>query len=596
MSATIDHTRFRPTTLEARAGPGPLNAAVVFWVDILLLCVVGLLFVLTLPRMLAHFSRGGGWRLGLLLRHTTATSHSDEQSVSSRRTLDRRSIITRTACSSSSENEKPAPTRVQATHVRSWQMLFPHMTHVLRLPVLGRIHLGGAVICVLYFSLLLFAALYRTSIWTNPVRAAYVAISQIPVVYLLATKNNVLGVLLGTAYDKLNYLHRFAGRLLVLAANVHAIGMIYRYTLQGRWMHVIAETDISWGLVSLVLLDILFLFSLDVVRRRMRNLFISTHVVASILFLVTVCLHMNAAVPYVIAGAVFYGLDRVLRMLKSRICTATLTCLPELHTTQVHIPKLNSGWRAGQHVRLRILSSGMGPYGWAEAHPYTIASASDGTVQEGIVLICKKAGSWTRRLYDIAAENRRGALGGSDVRVLVEGPYGGLGYTGPDSFSGSVFFAGGSGISYGLSGVQELLEHAKSGVGSVRCVDLVWSVHHPDCVRPILPFFAALLAESKAADIALGISVFYTRALTADHSFADLELPTGLSLTPGRPDVYSILVGLTMHATSSRDMFLGVCGPSSLGGTVRKAVRDVDNRRIPDTVGRFHLHEEIFSL
>ncbi len=132
--------------------------------------------------------------------HTTATSHSDEQSVSSRRTLDRRSIITRTACSSSSENEKPAPTRVQATHVRSWQMLFPCTTHVLRLPVLG--HIGGAVICVLYFSLLLFAALYRTSIWTNPVRAAYVAISQIPVVYLLATKNNVLGVLLGTAYDK----------------------------------------------------------------------------------------------------------------------------------------------------------------------------------------------------------------------------------------------------------------------------------------------------------------------------------------------------------------------------------------------------------
>ncbi len=137
--------------------------------------------------------------------YTSATSHSDGQSVSSRRTLDRRSIIARTAPSSgssSSENEKPAPTCVQASHVRSWQMLFPRTTHVLRLPVLGHIHLGGAVICVLYFSLLLFAALYRTSIWTNPVRAAYVAISQIPVVYLLATKNNVLGVLLGTAYDK----------------------------------------------------------------------------------------------------------------------------------------------------------------------------------------------------------------------------------------------------------------------------------------------------------------------------------------------------------------------------------------------------------
>lgn len=133
---------------------------------------------------------------------------------------------------------------------------------------------------------------------------------------------------------------------------------------------------------------------------------------------------MNAAVPYVIAGAVFYGLDRVLRIFKSRLCTATLTCHPELHMTQVYIPKLNSGWRAGQHVRLRVFSSGMGLYGWAEAHPYTIASASDGTVQEGLVLLCKNTGRWTRQLHRIAQENRRGVQGGSDVKVFVEGPYG----------------------------------------------------------------------------------------------------------------------------------------------------------------------------
>lgn len=139
-----------------------------------------------------------------------------------------------------------------------------------------------------------------------------------------------------------------------------------------------------------------------------------------------VCLHMSAAVPYVIAGAAFYGLDRILRILKSRLCTATLTCLPELHMTQVYIPQLNSGWRAGQHVRLRVLSSAMGLYGWAEAHPYTIASASEGTVQEGVVLLCKNTGRWTRRLYDIAAEDRRGEQGASDVKVLVEGPYGEL--------------------------------------------------------------------------------------------------------------------------------------------------------------------------
>ena len=133
---------------------------------------------------------------------------------------------------------------------------------------------------------------------------------------------------------------------------------------------------------------------------------------------------MDAAVPYVAVGAAFYGLDRLLRILKSHICTATLTRLPELHMTQVHIPALARGWRAGQHIRLRVLSGGMGWYGWAEAHPYTIASASDGTLQEGIVLLCKITGTWTRRLNAIAALDRRGAGAGSNVTVLVEGPYG----------------------------------------------------------------------------------------------------------------------------------------------------------------------------
>ena len=51
---------------------------------------------------------------------------------------------------------------------------------------------------------------------------------------------------------------------------------------------MIADADIAWGLVSLILLDILFFFSLDVFRRRLHNLFISTHFLASILFLVAV--------------------------------------------------------------------------------------------------------------------------------------------------------------------------------------------------------------------------------------------------------------------------------------------------------------------
>ena len=58
----------RDAVLKPRAGPGRLDAAVVFWVDILLICVVGLLFLLTLPRAVPRFTHGTGWRQGLFLR------------------------------------------------------------------------------------------------------------------------------------------------------------------------------------------------------------------------------------------------------------------------------------------------------------------------------------------------------------------------------------------------------------------------------------------------------------------------------------------------------------------------------------------------
>lgn len=128
--------------------------------------------------------------------------------------------------------------------------------------------------------------------------------------------------------------------------------------------------------------------------------------------------------PYIVACLGLYGLDHVLRVLKTRVTTAVLRPLPDLDATRIEIPHLNTGWRAGQHVRVRVLSSGMGWWGWTEVHPFTIASVSGG--QEGLVLLAKKSGGWTNKLYEMAKEGGYTEAGyGRSVRVVVEGPYGG---------------------------------------------------------------------------------------------------------------------------------------------------------------------------
>lgn len=98
--------------------------------------------------------------------------------------------------------------------------------------------------------------------------------------------------------------------------------------------------------------------------------------------------------------------------------------MSEMEVTRVEVPYVNAGWRAGQHVRLRVLSFSLGWWAWTEVHPFTIASVSGS--EEGMVLMCKRAGDWTRKLYDFAKSGGYTHGGGRQVKVMLEGPYGGF--------------------------------------------------------------------------------------------------------------------------------------------------------------------------
>jgi ferric-chelate reductase len=144
-------------------------------------------------------------------------------------------------------------------------------------------------------------------------------------------------------------------------------------------------------------------------------------------------LHNPAIVPYVLAAGIIYGVDHLIRLAKVRVCTARIKPFPELETTHLQIRNLNAGWRAGQHVRLRILSSGLGWWGWTENHPFTIASIPN--TEDGLVLMIKHAGehkgSWTTKLYEMAKASgygESGKIAGRRVKVMIDGPYGWLSY------------------------------------------------------------------------------------------------------------------------------------------------------------------------
>ena len=119
-------------------------------------------------------------------------------------------------------------------------------------------------------------------------------------------------------------------------------------------------------------------------------------------------------------------------LLKTRLVIAEIRPLTSLSATRIEIPSLKGGWRAGQHVRIRVLSTSLGWFGWMEPHPFTIASApaaEGGHIgEQGLVLICKNAGGWTNRLYDMAKASQPTESGARNasraVIIQIEGPYG----------------------------------------------------------------------------------------------------------------------------------------------------------------------------
>lgn len=88
-------------------------------------------------------------------------------------------------------------------HVKSLATRFYPITQAFRwpLPIQGY-HFGQFLLLLFYFAVLLFGALFRDSVFKNSVREGALVASQLPWLYILATKNNAIGALVGRGYEK----------------------------------------------------------------------------------------------------------------------------------------------------------------------------------------------------------------------------------------------------------------------------------------------------------------------------------------------------------------------------------------------------------
>ncbi|KAI1743908.1 hypothetical protein F4680DRAFT_407908 [Xylaria scruposa] len=380
--------------------------------------------------------------------------------------------------------------------VRSWLMYQPRP-----IPFINRSLPSNATSFFVagYYGLNIFVHLFKLPFelrhfFAFADRAGYVFIVNLPLLYLLAAKNQPLKLLTGRSYEALNIYHRRVGELMCFEALVHFAGMlIWRLILEPEWLateslwHYFTHPLILLGIGAFVSYELLYFTSLGSFRERWYELFLASHVLLQIAALIFLWLHFFTSRPYVLASLVIFVLDRIVWRigLKSTVVTADVEVLEDGETvllsanwdlTRVEGQKplwrsfgrnILRGWRPADHVFISV--PGFGGSSALQAHPFTIASAapSRGDTLAQMDLLIRAYAGFTSELLRHAHLN-------STVSIRVDGPYGSQDPLNALRASKStILIAGGSGVAV----IFPLLWDLAITHPGKRQIHFMWIIH-----------------------------------------------------------------------------------------------------------------------
>lgn len=319
------------------------------------------------------------------------------------------------------------------------------------LPVVHRVlpSNGTSIFVLIWLGINIFFHLYQLPLHPKYFfcfadRAGYVFIVNLPLLYLLAAKNQPILLLTGRSYEALNIFHRRVGEWMCFEAVVHTAGMfIWEFCFQpdwlkgdGGWWAYVTHPLILLGFGALFAYELLFFTSLGSFRQRWYELFLASHVILQILALGFLYLHFWTAQPYVLTSLVIFVVDRVIWRLglKSTSFTAETNVLPDGETIFMSMEwdlpasrrwwilwprkSIRFGWKPTDHVFLTVPI--LGRTHRLQAHPFTIASAApESTVSQkaSLELLIRSHSGFTADLLCYAHRHR-------SIHVRLDGPYG----------------------------------------------------------------------------------------------------------------------------------------------------------------------------
>ena len=352
-------------------------------------------------------------------------------------------------------------------------------------------------------------------------RTGYITVCQLPLVFLLAGRQNIIGYLTGMGYERLNWFHHWIARTMWLTATIHMGFWFHSWSRYGYIEHQLKHDEVvKYGFSSWCVLTFIVLTSAAPIRNLGYEFFVIQHLVSFVGLTSVIWFHVPAKLKQWVwlsigllifdrviryAWATFANLsifhrstDRKHRLWANR---ATFTPLPG-DITRIKIDDPVVSWKPGQHVFFTCHS--VLPL---QSHPFTIASIPADNKMEFVVR-AEKGG--TRRFHSYASEHKNvlntgsTALTKGDLTAFIDGPYGSMRTL--RQFDSVVLLAGGMGATFMMPCLRDIVaawkteasQRSKSTrLAAVRRVRFIWVIRS---LSQLICFETQL--QSALADVA----------------------------------------------------------------------------------------------
>jgi NAD(P)H-flavin reductase len=405
--------------------------------------------------------------------------------------------------------------------------------------------LGRSIMIVLYMTMIL-SMLLSFSIEHDVYyyerlgfRAAWISIMQIPFIILLSGKANIIGLLVGSSYERLNWLHRWTSRVLLFTVTFHG-GFFYREWIKADFVKLEFQymPIVKFGIAAWFLLIWMNVSGLTPIRHVAYEFFVIQHIVCGAVFIYLIYQHSPSYARHFIWISIgFLVFDRVARLVwflfrnihfrRSNSETGRLGYPATLEATEgnvtvVNIEGVDFSWHPGQHVYIWVPAIGL-----VESHPFTISNCyrSSKKNSQSISLAVRAHSGFSKRLYKKAASAPSG--GQVPARIFIQGPYGKQ--PSWNTYESLLLISASTGTSFTLP----ILESIIADPCCVRRVYFLLLVRQ----RPHCGCYLDRLKRATSKSHSRGLEVIVKIAVSGESSIVEKDAPTSLpACCCGPPD------------------------------------------------------------